>query len=88
MTLVWEIALGLALGALGAAMHLGVAQRRARLVVIGRRRALPLLLYPVGLLGPALAVLAAAAVSSPTVWSVPLGIFTLRSMVMRRVSAS
>ena len=76
---------GVCLGALAAGAHLAVVRVRAGLVV-AHKSAAAWALYPVGLLGPALAVLAAAHLDPRSAWTAPLGILLLRSAVLRHVA--
>lgn len=77
---------GIALGAIAGAMHLAVVRYRTHALVrhgIGRALAL----YPVGLLPPAAAVIAAARFSVHAAWCVPVGILLVRSIALVRARA-
>lgn len=75
--------LGLALGAAGGALHLWVTALRARLACSGRHaRALALL--PLAFAGPALAVLASAALARPAAFSVLPGVALVRALWLSR----
>jgi hypothetical protein len=84
----WEIALGVALGALGAALHLAVVHWRAtrfsRAAASKRSTAFALWSMPLGWLGPAAGVLAAASISAVAAWSTIPGIVALRVVVLSR----
>lgn len=74
---------GVLFGILGGGAHLLVTRWRATLAIT--RGALgSLLAMPLGLLGPVVAMLAAIALSRYAAWSVPLGIFAVRLVVLRR----
>lgn len=87
MTPASNLALGLVLGLLGGGAHLAVARLRAGLLP---RRGAPLVLalYPVGLLGPALAVLCAARIHAVSAIAVPFGILLIRTLVLGRGTRS
>lgn len=79
---VMQVLIGAACGVLGAAWHLLCLAGRARLIVRGRRQ-WALALFPLGLLGPALAVLAAARVGPLAAWLSPLGLVAMRAWALR-----
>jgi hypothetical protein len=78
-----EIAAGLALGALGAAGHLGVVRARVGRLVRGD----PALPWQLGLAAPAAAVLLAFQTAPEAVWAVPVGLFVMRTVVLKRRTA-
>lgn len=80
-----DLLAGSLLGGCGAAAHLGVTRARARLAVAGRPRS-ALLLLPAGLSLIALAVIAAAAIAPVAAWAAPIGVVSLRFVVLRRVA--
>lgn len=75
---------GVLLGAIGGALHLWVAHWRARLAVSGRPE-LARLSFPLGMLGPALCVIAAASVAPLAAWVSPLGLMAVRAAVLWRL---
>lgn len=81
-----ELAAGLCLGALGALGHLAVVAWRVSLAVSGRpecaRRAHRA--WPLGLLGPGAAVLAAAWWAAPAAWAALAGLVLTRWCVLDR----
>ncbi len=78
MVMTWfELMLGATLGALGAGWHLWVVWWRARWALSGRSTQ-AWLSYPLGLLGPACAVLVAAWLSAPAAWATLAGILLVR----------
>jgi hypothetical protein len=84
MTTLFGVLLGVLLGAVSAAWHLGWTRWRAGLAV-GGRPWLALALAPVGLLGPAAAVLLAARVEPAAAWAVPVGLVALRQLFLARL---
>jgi hypothetical protein len=74
---------GVACGAMAAGLHLLALWTRAQLVSRGRS-VLGLVTYPVGLLGPALAIYAAARIAPLAAWFSPLGLLAVRSWVLYR----
>ncbi len=86
--MVWEIAVGGMLGALGAALHLAVvywrASRFSHAAAAKRSTAFALWTMPLGWLGPAAAVLVAARIGPVAAWSTVLGIVALRAAVLSR----
>jgi hypothetical protein len=85
--IVTELVVGLACGVLGGLLHLSCVAWRARLIVRGRQ-GWALALYPIGLLGPALAVLAAAWVAPLAAWLSPIGLVAIRVWALRPKAAS
>lgn len=84
MTIGMSVAVGLVLGAVGAAVHLVVTRWRASLA--SRRGAVAALVtMPVGLAGVGALVFLAARVSPVAAWTAPLGIFAVRLAVLRRL---
>lgn len=77
------IAIGLVLGALGGAAHLGVAYLRAGLLA-KRSAGTVLLSMPLGLVGPAVAVVLAARITPVAAWATPVGILLVRFFILRR----
>ncbi len=83
MSTLLAIGIGIVLGAIGGALHLAVVRFRAGLATTHGAGA-ALLAMPLGLVGPAAAVLAAALVAPASAWATPLGIFAVRLFVLRR----
>ena len=77
------LVVGVGLGALGGAWHLAVTHWRARWWTTTGGRVAVWLALPLGLLGPALAVWAAAQLDRGTAWATPVGLVLVRAWVLR-----
>lgn len=83
MSVSMAVATGLLLGAAGGALHLAVTRWRTGLAV-RRGAAVALFAMPLGLIGPAAAVILATQVSAPAAWAAPFGLFGLRVAILGR----
>lgn len=79
-----SIAIGVALGVLGGAAHLGLTWWRARRVASGQV-GLAWLTFPVGLAAVGVALYAAAQVAPAAAWAFVIGLFATRLAVLARV---
>ena len=88
MVMIWfELMLGATLGAMGAGWHLWLVWQRACWALRGRS-AQAWLSYPLGLLGPVLAVVVAAQLSAPAAWATLAGILLVRALFWLRTRES
>lgn len=78
-----HIGIGVALGALGALLHLAITRWRARLVVAGRTAA-AWAAYPLGLGALAAALFVAARVAPLAAWCFVGGVLAARAIVLAR----
>lgn len=79
-----HIGIGVALGALGALLHLAIARWRAELVVSGRTAA-AWAAYPLGLAALAAALFAATRIAPLAAWCFVGGVLAARAIVLARV---
>ena len=82
--MVHEIAIGVALGALGSGAHLGLTWWRARQITSGRTP-LAWLTFPLGLAAVGAAIYGAAQVGPAAAWAFVLGLFATRLIVLHRL---
>jgi hypothetical protein len=88
VVMIWfEFMLGATLGAVGACWHLWIVWQRARWS-LGGRGAQAWLGFPLGLLGPALAVVVAAQLSARAAWATLAGILLVRAWFRLRTRTS
>lgn len=78
------IIIGLALGAVGAALHLVIVKRRARKALSGEER-MALTTYPLGLVPLALCVVIAAFIHPWAAWATLLGVVVGRVIGIRHL---
>lgn len=82
--MIWvELSLCAVLGALGSLWHLWFLKRRVAWITSGHP-ARGLLTLPLGLVGPALGVLAAAAVAPDSAWATLAGMLLSHSVLLGR----
>lgn len=79
----WDALTGTLLGALCAAFHIAVVQRRAAFAT-GGRVGLALATLPVSVIAPALGLLSAVMLSPTSAWAPLLGFWLLRSSALAR----